>query len=180
MKFVYNDGGRAAAGYKGNAGDCVVRSIAIATGKPYQEVYDELFELNRAAQKTQRNPKRSRSGRKRSASPRDGGTSKKTVRAYLESIGWRWVPTMGIGTGCTVHLHDGELPAGRLIVSVSGHMVAVIDGEIHDTYDPQRELHCIERDTGRELRPGEWRNVNGICSVRRRCVYGYFVEGGAQ
>jgi hypothetical protein len=35
MKFVFNDGGRAAAGYKGLAGDCLIRSIAILTGKPY-------------------------------------------------------------------------------------------------------------------------------------------------
>lgn len=31
-KFVRDDGGRAAAGYSGTAGDCVVRAIAIATG----------------------------------------------------------------------------------------------------------------------------------------------------
>lgn len=37
MDFVFHDGGRAAAGYKGKTGDCVTRSIAIATGKPYQE-----------------------------------------------------------------------------------------------------------------------------------------------
>ena len=33
MDFVFHDGGRAAAGYKGMTGDCVTRSIAIATGK---------------------------------------------------------------------------------------------------------------------------------------------------
>jgi len=38
MDFIYNDGGRVAAGYKGRAGDCVVRAIAIATQRPYQEV----------------------------------------------------------------------------------------------------------------------------------------------
>ena len=43
MKVVINDGGRAAVGYKGQAGDCVTRAIAIATGKPYQEVYDALW-----------------------------------------------------------------------------------------------------------------------------------------
>jgi hypothetical protein len=32
LDFIANDGGRAAAGFKGQAGDCVVRSIAIATG----------------------------------------------------------------------------------------------------------------------------------------------------
>jgi hypothetical protein len=35
MHFVYDDGGRAAAGYTGRAGDCVVRAIAIA-------VYDAI------------------------------------------------------------------------------------------------------------------------------------------
>src|SRR6516164_288534 len=43
---------------------------------------------------------------------------------------------MRIGQGCTVHLARGELPMGRLIVSVSRHVVAVIDGVIHDTHDP--------------------------------------------
>ena len=28
------------AGYRGKTGDCVVRSIAIATGLPYQQIYD--------------------------------------------------------------------------------------------------------------------------------------------
>ena len=45
MDFVFHDGGRAAAGYKGKTGDCVARSIAIATGKPYQEVYEALNQL---------------------------------------------------------------------------------------------------------------------------------------
>ncbi len=45
---------------------------------------------------------------------------------------------MAIGSGCTVHLRIGELPAGRLVVSLSKHMTAVIDGVIHDTYDPSR------------------------------------------
>jgi len=42
MKFQLNDGGRAIAGFLGQAGDCVVRSIAIVTAKPYAEVYREL------------------------------------------------------------------------------------------------------------------------------------------
>ena len=35
-----NDGGREQAGYKGLTGDCVARSIAIASGRDYQTVYD--------------------------------------------------------------------------------------------------------------------------------------------
>ena len=34
------------AGYKGSAGDCVVRSMAIATGLPYQEIYDLVNKLS--------------------------------------------------------------------------------------------------------------------------------------
>jgi hypothetical protein len=33
--WQYNDGSREAAGYRGEAGDCVVRAIAIATGMDY-------------------------------------------------------------------------------------------------------------------------------------------------
>lgn len=40
--------------------------------------------------------------------------------------------------GCQKPPTDGELPSGRLVVSVSKHYTAVIDGVIHDTYDPQR------------------------------------------
>ena len=35
MNWVYDDGGRNAAGFRGKAGDCVARSIAIATRLPY-------------------------------------------------------------------------------------------------------------------------------------------------
>ena len=43
LELEINDGGRAAAGYKGKAGDCVVRSIAIVSGLPYQKIYDDLY-----------------------------------------------------------------------------------------------------------------------------------------
>ena len=43
---------------------------------------------------------------------------------------------MAIGSGCKVHLADSELPFGRLVVSVSKHYTAVIDGVVHDTHDP--------------------------------------------
>jgi hypothetical protein len=39
MCHVYNEGGRQAAGYKGDAGDCVARAIAIASGLPHKQVY---------------------------------------------------------------------------------------------------------------------------------------------
>lgn len=91
----------------GQAGDCVTRSIAIATGIPYQTVYDSI---NVIAQ-SERTGKR-----KRGKSSARSGVYKYTSRKYLLSLGWVWAATMGIGTGCTVHLREGELPAGRLAV----------------------------------------------------------------
>jgi hypothetical protein len=137
MQHVYNDGGRKAAGWKGDAGDCVVRAVAIATQQPYQTVYDRLSEGVR----TQRKSKRSRV----KSSARNGvSTRRQWFTNYMEGLGWEWVATMGIGTGCKVHLRAEELPGGRLIVNVSRHLVAVIDGVIHDTFDPSREgTRCV-------------------------------------
>lgn len=138
LPWVYNDGGRDAAGYKGETGDCVVRSIAIATGRPYQEVYDAVNALAEG--------ERPRRGRTRSSSRT--GVKRQTYTKYLHTIGWSWTPTMKIGSGCKVHLRVGELPPGRLVVRLSKHMVAVVDGIAQDTYDPGRD--------------------------GTRCVYGYF------
>lgn len=133
MRFAYDDGGRAAAGYRGKAGDCVTRSIAIATGKPYQEVYDDLHaEI-----------KRSKLHRERGRSPRNG-VLKRVWKRYLMGLGWQWVSCMEIGSGCTVHLRADELPKGPLVVQVSKHLCAVIDGEIRDTHDPSRDgTRCV-------------------------------------
>ncbi len=130
--FTKDDGVRAAAGYKGDARDCVVRAIAIADNRPYQEVYDALFAASRTCKAAR--------GR---TSPREG-VIKSVIRRYLESAGWKWMPTMAIGQGCRVHLRADELPTGRVIVSVSRHLVAVIDGVIHDTHDCSRGgMRCV-------------------------------------
>jgi hypothetical protein len=61
---------------------------------------------------------------------------------------------MRIGSGCKVHLAKDELPNGRLIVRVSKHITAVINGVIHDTHDFSRD--------------------------GTRCVYGYFTKAGGR
>ncbi len=171
MTVVFDDGGRSAAGFEGRTGDCVTRSIAIAADLPYREVYEVLSTGCRAQRVTRRTRRR--------ASARNGvNTNRKWFREYMAALGFQWVPTMRIGSGCRVHLAEGELPAGRLIVALSRHYTAVIDGVIHDTHDPQREVHCITPNLGQHLKPGEWVNANGVCSIRRRCVYGYWVRGG--
>ena len=49
--FTYNDGGRAASGRKGFAGDCVCRAVAIAAELPYDEVYARLADSNATQRK---------------------------------------------------------------------------------------------------------------------------------
>jgi len=130
MNFIYNDGGRKNAGYKGDTNDCVTRSIAIITEKPYKEVYDALNKLSESERLGKR---------KKSKSNSRTGVFRVTYDKYLKSLGYEWVATMKIGSGCQVHLRDGELPSGRLIVRVSKHMTAVINGVIHDIHDPSRD-----------------------------------------
>lgn len=48
MKYMFNDGGRLAAGFKGQAGDCACRAIAITTGEPYLTVYRALNVLTKS------------------------------------------------------------------------------------------------------------------------------------
>lgn len=133
MIFHYTDGGRAAAGYKGEAMDCVARAIAVVTNMPYQQVYRGLSQWPR---------RRTRGNWK---SPRTGvHTKTKWFKDYMASLGFKWVPTMGIGTGARVHLRADELPKGRLVVAVSKHYTAVINGELWDNHDCSRnETRCV-------------------------------------
>ena len=129
IDFVFDDGGREAAGYKGRAGDCAVRAVAIATKRPYREVYDAINVFA--------NKERPRGNKKRSSAR--SGVYKPTLDRYLSSIGWVWVPTMTVGSGCRVHLRSSELPDGAIIVRLSRHYAAVIDGVLHDSYDCSRD-----------------------------------------
>jgi hypothetical protein len=128
---VYDDGGRKDAGHRGRARDCVVRSIAIALELPYERVRGDLNE--RAA---------------RLSDVCKVGVDRDVYEAYLAEHSWAFKATMGIGTGCRVHLRADELPSGRIIARTSRHLVAVIDGVVRDTHDPTRG--------------------------GKRCVYGYY------
>lgn len=140
--FVFDDGGRINAGFKGTTGDCVCRAISIATERPYREVYDLINEFA----KDERTGKR-----KKTKSSARTGVYRGTIDKVMSHYGWKWHPTMRIGSGCTVHVNADELPSGRLVLNLSKHCTAMIDGVIHDTYDPSRD--------------------------GTRCVYGYYSRG---
>lgn len=129
MRFVYDDGGRMNYFRAANVNDCVVRSIAIVTGRDYKQVYDEM---RRLVGYTPRN-----------------GVYPKDVKKAMKHFGGEWVACMKVGEGCKVHLANGEVPMhDKIVCNLSKHVVAVINGVIHDTYDSSR---------------------NGT-----RCVYGYW------
>lgn len=145
MQYVFDDGGRAATGAKGQVGDCAVRAAAIALQLPYAQVYTAMNLL--AVNFERPGAWKRRSSKKRSSS-RDG-VYRDTFDRFLSQHGWTFTPTMGIGTGTKVHLAMGELPnIPRMIVRLSKHYAAVVDGQVRDTHDPCR---------------------NGT-----RCVYGYW------
>ena len=154
MKFIYDDGGRADAGFKGSTGDCVVRAIAIATSHDYQTVYDAINYLASSERKGKR---------KRGISSARTGVYRRTYEKYLLHHGWKWTPLMQIGSGCTVHLCAEELPrTGTYILSLSRHLTTLIDGVIHDTSDPRRG-------------PTYWYKDGKVDHVSPdRCVYGYY------
>lgn len=141
MKWIYDDGGRSAAGFKGATDDCVCRAVAIAAERPYKEVYDLINQLGKEERPSKR---------RRGKSSARTGVYKDTIKRVMEHYGFKWVPTMKFGQGCTTHLKAEELPAGRIVVSLSKHEAAVIDGVLHDTYDSSRD--------------------------ETRCVYGYFCK----
>lgn len=127
-RFIFNDGGRAEAGFPlNNAGDCFCRAVSIATELPYRKVWNRLAEIKFAL-----------TG-KRTA---DSGipTGDDLVENYMKELGF-------VHVGIT-HNHDyltvEDLPNGRLIVNMEAdaqsgtcsHAAAIINGIIHDV-DPR-------------------------------------------
>lgn len=128
--WVFDDGGRADAGYKGDTGDCFVRAVAIATGRTYREVYDLTNQIARDEP---------RSKTRRGRSDARLGVHRWTADRVCARLGLTWTPTMSIGSGTTVHVRADELPGGRLVLSLSRHFAAHVDGVLHDTHDSSRD-----------------------------------------
>ena len=148
FKYQFNDGGRQSAGFIGAAGDCVVRSIAIAAELPYQQVYEDLKHANSVYAES-KNDRLARRLSIKGATPRNGN-HRKVFHDYILSLGFEWTPTMSIGKGCQVHLRADELPNGILIVKVSKHLTSIVNQVIQDTHNPSRR--------------------------GKRCVYGYYLK----
>jgi hypothetical protein len=139
MKFVHATGGRENYFKAKDVGDCVTRAIANATGIDYKEIYDGLFYLTKKRRKSKREREYSYE------SPRNGVFTR-VAKKYIESIvGWEWVPTMFIGSGCKVHVKADELPTKTsIILNLSKHFSCVKNSELYDTFDCSRDgTRCV-------------------------------------
>lgn len=114
--FHHNDGGREASGRKGTAGDCVARSLAIATGRSYDECYSALA----SAMKKAGHPKSARNGIPRTVSTKvfkEFGLTKISLPKAK--------PT----------LTEAHEQYGTCIAKTTKHMMALRDGYLQDIYD---------------------------------------------
>ena len=129
LKFVHNDGGRAAAGFRGQAGDCVTRALAIATGRPYRDVYREVNTLIAI---------RAKNLKKSSARL---GIVPNMLTHIMKHFGFEHTNVTKI-TGTDVkhisreNYKAGVFPEGVIIARLKRHVCVIKDGVVHDTFNP--------------------------------------------
>ena len=122
--FVYDDGGRQAAGFPGRADDSVIRALAIALPLPYKLVRAALAHEMRITSDWPDDP--------------DGGVPQALMDKCLQELGWRFVLNDQHTRGFPV-LTMRDLPVGRYVIEFrgprAGHVGALVDGEYRDLFD---------------------------------------------
>ena len=95
--------------------DCVIRSLSVLTNRSWQDVYAELAEL----------------------SGKSGHLFSDVifVEDYLDK---RYPRECHYAK--TVGEFANEYPYGKFAVTMNGHITAIIDGKIIDTFDPSRRI----------------------------------------
>lgn len=102
-------------------GDCVVRAIAYATQKSWDDVYKRLCDI----------------GFKMKRMPNE----KQVYEKYLEEVGWTKCkqPRRWDNTKYTIDEFCKEFPKGVYVVSMANHLTAIADREIVDTWNCGRK-----------------------------------------
>ena len=101
--------------YKRHIDDCVIRSISLLTGKTWDETYDELSDM--------------------ASDDRLMFDSVEFVEDYLDDRYRR-----ECHYSKTVGEFANEYPSGKYAVTMNGHITAIINGIIYDTFDPSRRI----------------------------------------
>lgn len=133
IDYIYNDGGRQDAGFRGEAGDCVVRAIAIAGELDYQMVYDTMANEMKANGYAKSGNNYVTNDRNRKT-PRKRGqlNAKKVQEKVLVEFGFNKVK---MGNGCKPTYSEAFREHGTCIVSTSHHMAALKNGALQDLFD---------------------------------------------
>lgn len=129
IKYIYDDGGRKEAGFRGGASDCLTRAIAILTKRPYGEVYKEVgdyFDEAGWSRSGARGVFTRRSGRTRNAYT--------VQKRLIHEFGFIKVPCK---------LPDGRWPTltqawnefGDHMFTTTKHIAAIADGALRDCTD---------------------------------------------
>jgi len=158
LKFKYNDGGRSKY-FKGEAGDCVTRAIAIATGEDYINVYNDLFNLTKDYAKSKKTKVAKQiNSRANGSSPRNG-IYKDIYQKYLLDRGWKYISLLKFGSKERTKL-DQLTHLDNIIVSIPRHIMSMKKGVVNDIGD---------------TRYSYWENREVKKAVRT--VNGYFIKG---
>jgi hypothetical protein len=70
------------------------------------------------------NQRASKRGKRAASASRGINTGRKWFKEYMRELGFAWTPVMQVGSGTKVHLRNGELPMGQLVVTVSNHVMS--------------------------------------------------------
>lgn len=148
LDFIKDDGGRAAAGYKGETGDCVVRAVSILNGgtaASYKAAWADCLAAGKEVIARQR-----KNRGKGNPSPGAGVDKKACLLVYarndlvkVDLRNWSELPTYA----------EAHARYGDCIVTTTGHICALVGGALHDLFD------------GRTY---TWTDDWGIAEVRER------------
>ena len=128
--YVYNDGGRAAANYRGDTGDCVVRAIAIAGDYDYRHVYDAMGEAMREAGWARSgNAYALARGRTRT---RGQPHARDVQHQVIQEFGFVKAPFVRGPRPTYTEAHERH---GICIAKTTKHVAALRDGALQDTFD---------------------------------------------
>lgn len=120
--YIENDGGRKAAGFKAKSNDCAIRSLSIAANIEYKEAMMLIKEFSAKGKK----------GNKAIAN----GVYREDFDAALRSIGWQWHQAPKF-EGRKARYSDID---GIAILRMAKHFAAVVNGELHDTWDSSGKM----------------------------------------
>lgn len=136
--YAVNDGGRAAAGYRGVVADYAVRAIAIATGADYKATYKAAAAHNKA----------------HSPRPRPASKGIAEVDAWMSAHGYKQVevdtdwltvsevaelfPNSIVGTGSWSVRYQGY----EFTPPITDHLAAIVDGVVQDIWNSEYDFRA--------------------------------------